>query len=459
MKIVVIGTGYVGLVQGVCLAELGNEVACIDIDQAKIAKLKKGVSPIYEPGIEEMIVKNSAAGRIEFSTDLKGHIKTSEIIFIAVGTPPDETGRADLKYVLAAAQEIGRNLAGYQIIVNKSTVPIGTGERVRQTIARHYNGDFDVVSNPEFLKEGTAVEDFMHPDRIVIGDANGGSAAKKVAKLYEVLNAPILITRLETAEMIKYASNSYLATQISFINSVANICEKVGADVAEVAKGMKLDKRIGEKAFLNAGLGYGGSCFPKDVEALMQIAKENHVPFKILNEVEAVNKKQRQQMALKIKKRFKDLKGKKIALWGIAFKPKTDDIREAPSITIIESLINLGAEITAFDPVAEANLKKIIPAVKFGRNALDVCREADALVVVTEWDEFKQIDLAKVKEVMKSAIVFDGRNLYSPAEMKRLGFEYYSIGRKDENGENSFDYRHYRPGRAVFSQAALGEEL
>ena len=429
MRIMVIGTGYVGLVQGVCLAELGNDVICIDLDRSKVEKLKKGISPIYEPGIEELLKKNIKAGRIKFSENLENHIDGNEIIFIAVGTPPDGDGRADLKFVLAAAETIGKNLKSYQIIVNKSTVPIGTGELVKSTIRKYYKGDFDVVSNPEFLKEGTALEDWMKPDRVVLGDSNGHKAAEKVAKLYEVLESPVLITNLETAEMIKYASNSYLATQISYINSVASICEKVGADAVEVAKGMKLDKRIGGKAFLSAGLGYGGSCFPKDVEALVQIAKDNDVDFKILEEVEVVNKLQREKFIQKVVKRLGDVKGKKIAVWGIAFKPKTDDIRMAPSITILEVLTALGAEITAFDTVAAENLHNIMPEIKFADKAIDACVDADALLIITEWDEFKQIDLKKIKSTMKTPIIFDGRNIYQPETLKNLGIEYYSIGR------------------------------
>jgi len=429
MKVLIIGTGYVGLVQGVCLAELGNDVVCIDLIEEKVAKLKKGISPIYEPGIEELIVKNIKAGRINFSTSLKDNIAETEIIFIAVGTPPDEDGRADLKYVLAAAEDIGKNLKRYAIVVNKSTVPIGTGEMVRKTIEKHYKGDFDVVSNPEFLREGSAIEDWMKPDRVVIGDSNGHKAAKKVAKLYEVLEAPVLITNLEAAEMIKYASNSFLATQISFINSIAQICEKVGADVCEVSRGMKLDGRIGKRAFLNAGLGYGGSCFPKDVEALIQIATDNHVNFKILEEVEAANKIQRTKFVEKIRSELKSLKGKKIAVWGIAFKPKTDDIRMAPSVAIIEQLEILGAKVVAFDPVAQENLNLIMPEVEFDDNATNACKDADALVIITEWDEFKHIDLKKIKKIMKKPAIFDGRNIYEPENMQELGFEYYSVGR------------------------------
>lgn len=429
MKVIVIGTGYVGLVQGVCLAELGNDVVCVDLDPNKIEKLKKGISPIYEPGIEELLKKNLKAKRIKFSTDLEQHVAGNEVIFIAVGTPPGEDGRADLKYVLAAADQIGKSLTDYQIIVNKSTVPIGTGQLVRKTIEKRYKGKFDVVSNPEFLREGSAIEDWMHPNRVVIGDSNGKEAAAKIAKLYEVLDSPILITNLETAEMIKYASNSFLATQISFINSVADICEKLGADVTKVAEGMKLDNRIGSKAFLNAGIGYGGSCFPKDVQALVQIASDCKVDFRILKEVERTNKLVRQNFIKKIKQKLGNLKDKKIAVWGIAFKPKTDDIREAPSVTVIESLINLGASVVAFDPVAEENLKKLIPEVAFKDSAIEVCRDADALVIITEWSEFKQIDLSPVKNALKNPIIIDGRNIYEPQAMQELGFDYHSIGR------------------------------
>jgi len=429
MKVLVIGTGYVGLVQGVCLAELGNEVICIDVISEKVEKLRQGISPIYEPGIEELITKNLKAERIKFSTSLKENIKDAEIIFIAVGTPPDEDGRADLKYVKEVAKEIGQSLDHYAIVVNKSTVPIGTGEMVRKTIEKYYKGDFDVVSNPEFLREGSAIEDWMKPDRVVIGDSNGHKAAKKVAKLYEVLEAPILITNLEAAEMIKYASNSFLATQISFINSIAGICEKVGADVVEVSKGMKLDGRIGKRAFLNAGLGYGGSCFPKDVEALVQIAADNKVDFKILEEVEATNQLQRIKFVEKIKAELGTLKGKKIAVWGIAFKPKTDDIRMAPSIPVIKQLVALGAKIVAFDPVAQDNLLRIMPEVNFVAKAVDACRDADALAIITEWDEFRHIDLAKIKRLMKSPMIFDGRNIYDPGAMKEKGLKYFSIGR------------------------------
>lgn len=431
MKIIIIGTGYVGLVQGVCLAELGNEVKCVDIDENKIEKLNKGISPIYEPGIEELLKRNLKSGRIKFGASIKDYMLGNEMVFIAVGTPSEEDGHADLKYVLAASEEIGKNLSHYQIIINKSTVPIKTGRLVKETIQKYYKGDFDVVSNPEFLKEGSAVDDFMHPDRIVIGCNGNKKAAEKVADLYTVLSTPALITDLETAEMIKYASNSYLASQISFINSVAAICEKVGANIEDVARGMKMDKRIGEKSFLNAGIGYGGSCFPKDVKSLIQIAKDNGADFRILEETETVNKLQRLKFVEEIKNKLKEIRNKKIAVWGIAFKPKTDDIREAPSVAILGGLIDLGAKIFAYDPVAENNFKKLFPDVNFCSSSLEACEDAEALLIITEWSEFKQADLEKVHKKMKNPLIFDGRNIYSPERMKELGFNYISIGRPE----------------------------
>ena len=429
MRIVVIGTGYVGLVQGVALAELGNEVVCIDVDEQKVAKLKEGFSPIYEPGIEELIKKNLRQERIVFDTKLKKHINHADIAFIAVGTPSDESGRADLKYVVTAAEEIGKNLKKSIVVVNKSTVPIGTGEMVKNTIKKYYNGEFNVVSNPEFLREGSALDDFFHPDRVVIGCNGDKKAAEKIAALYKVLNCPIVITNLETAEMIKYASNSFLATQISFINSIANVCEKVGADAADVSRGMKLDKRIGERAFLNAGIGYGGSCFPKDVSAMVEIAKESGEDFKILEEVEATNKAQRQRFIKKIVETLGKVKGKRIAIWGIAFKAKTDDIREAPAITIMEALIALGAEVLAYDPVAVENASQAVPEAIYVNRPQDACKRADALVIVTDWDEFKQVDLNEIGGLMRQKLIFDGRNIYNVDDVKTAGIEYFSVGR------------------------------
>ncbi len=433
MKIAVVGTGYVGLVQGVCMAELGNDVVCIDVDKAKVETLRKSKSPIYEPGIEELIKKNLEAGRVRFETDLSTVLNDCEVVFIAVGTPPDEDGKADLQYVLQVAEQIGKNLKKNGIVVvNKSTVPIGTGQLVRQKISEHFSGDFDVVSNPEFLREGTALEDFMKPDRVVLGAANGRQAAEKIANLYDVLGCPILITDLETAEMIKYASNSFLATQISYINSLSHLCEKVGANVDEVAAGMKLDKRIGERAFLSAGLGYGGSCFPKDVQALVQIAKENEVPFKILEEVENVNQDQRKIFTDRVKDIVGPLKGKRIAIWGLAFKPKTDDIREAPALTVLKTLLDEGATVVAYDPVAEENVKSHLrPSAKmiYVKNSYEACEKADALLVLTEWDEFRQPDFDRLKSSLIKPVIIDGRNIFDPATMADLGFNYSCIGK------------------------------
>ncbi|OGD66825.1 UDP-glucose 6-dehydrogenase [Candidatus Berkelbacteria bacterium RIFCSPHIGHO2_12_FULL_36_9] len=427
MKITVIGTGYVGLVQTACLADLGNEVWGIDIDKKKIEGLKKGIIPIYEPGLEE-IVKRNYQQRLFFDTNLAPAVKKTEIIFIAVGTPPKDDGQADLTYVEKAAEEIAKNMNGYKLIVNKSTVPIGTGDMVEKIIKKYYKGKFDVASNPEFLREGSAVSDFMEPDRIVVGNANW-KVKDILSKLYQPLNCPILYTDIKTAEMIKYASNSMLATQISFINSLANICERVGANVDEVAKGMKLDKRIGKYAFLSAGIGYGGSCFPKDVKALIQIARRHDYHFKLLEEVENVNYSQRQYFIDKILKTLKGTKNKTVAIWGLAFKPKTDDMREAPSIDIISALLEQKIKVRAYDPVAEKEAKKIFPKLSFHKGPYETAKDADLLTVVTEWDEFKQIDLNKLKKTMKKPVIVDGRNVYDSKEMSTYGFEYVSVGR------------------------------
>lgn len=430
MKVLVIGTGYVGLVQGVCLAEIGHEITCIDVDAKKVQKLKKAVSPIYEPGIEDLIKKNVKGGRLSFDTSLKKHINVSDVVFIAVGTPSDEDGSADLKYVFAVAEEIGRHLKKEAIVVTKSTVPVGTNRKVKDVIASHYEGDLEVISNPEFLREGSAIEDFMHPDRIVIGFHENQKAAEKVAALYKPLKAPVLMTDLETAEMIKYASNSFLAVEISFINTIAQVCEHVGADVKKVAKGMKLDKRIGPKAFLAAGLGYGGSCFPKDVKALIRIAKDHKVDFRILKDTEAVNKEQRQRFVLKIQKTLGSLRGKRIAVLGVAFKPETDDIREAPAITVIEALTGLGAEVVVYDPVAQANVKKRMPGLHFAFNIATACKGAHAVAIMTEWREFKGANWQKIAKTMDQPLMFDGRNMFEKEEMQRAGMRYFSIGRK-----------------------------
>lgn len=427
MKICVIGTGYVGLVTGVCMADLGNDVTCVDIDVKKIANLKKNILPIYEPGLEELVKRNKA--RITFTTDLKIGVKKSDIIFIAVGTPPKENGEADLSYVKSAAKTIGKNINGYKIIVDKSTVPVGMGDLVESIIEDNSKNKhkFDVVSSPEFLKEGSAIYDFMNPDRVVIG-AKNRQAAETVAQIFKPLNTKVVITDLRSAEMIKYASNSFLATKISFINEIANICEKVGADVETVASGMGLDRRIG-RLFLNAGAGFGGSCFPKDVSALVNIArKEDYEPL-ILNSVVEVNRLQKKHLLNKIKRMLGTIEGRQIGILGIAFKPNTDDIREAVAIEIMSALLEKGCRIKAFDPVAMPNAKKELKGVNYVKDAYAAASGVECLVVMTEWNEFKELDLKKIKSLMKKHIIVDGRNIYDPAKMKKLGFEYTGIGR------------------------------
>lgn len=429
MKVTVIGTGYVGLVQGVCLAEIGHNVVCIDIDEAKIENLKKGISPIYEPGIEDLIKKNIENGRLTCDVDFRKYLNDSDVTFIAVGTPPDEDGRADLSVVFALAEEIGKNLIGHAIIVTKSTVPMGTNRKMMELISKNYKGEFAVISNPEFLREGLAIDDFLNPDRVVLGYDKNRKAAERVAELYVSLNTEILITNLETAEMIKYAANAFLATEISYINSIARLCEKVGADVESVSEGLKLDKRIGKKAFLSAGLGYGGSCFPKDVKALIQIARDNKVDNNLLEAVEEINLTQRHYFILKIKNSLGDLSGKRIAILGMAFKPETDDMRESPAINIAEGLLSLGAELVAYDPVAQENAKKLIPELVFAESMENACENADAVAIITDWSEFKDIDWVNIISKMKNPLVFDGRNMFDPEKMKEIGVSYFPIGR------------------------------
>lgn len=444
MKISVIGTGYVGLVTGTCLAESGNNVVCMDIDEGKIAMLNSGKVPIYEPGLEELIRRNVAHGRLSFTTDMSRAVKSSNVIFIAVGTPPGEDGSADLKYVINVAREIGRYMNGYKVVVNKSTVPVGTGERVKAAVAAKTRFKFDVVSNPEFLKEGSAVDDFMKPDRVVIG-ADRARAMEIMQELY----APFvrkgdrtLVMDIRSAEMTKYASNAMLATKISFINEMAIICASLGADIDSVRRGMGYDKRIGFE-FMFPGVGYGGSCFPKDVKALVQTARDHGVEAKVLRAVEAVNDRQKSLLsnmiiahfaamsAKKSVKTAKPLAGKTIALWGLAFKPRTDDMREAPSVVIINSLLRAGAAVKAHDPVAMNEARKIFKKrVQFSEDDYETLRGADALAVVTEWSEFRKPDFQKIKRLLKKPIIFDGRNIYEQAELRKMGFTYYSIGRK-----------------------------
>jgi UDPglucose 6-dehydrogenase len=444
MKISVIGTGYVGLVTGTCLAETGNDVICMDIDGRKIEMLNSGVVPIYEPGLEELIKRNVAHGRLGFTTDMPLAVKSSDIIFIAVGTPPGEDGSADLKYVLGAAGEIGKYLNGYKVVINKSTVPVGTADKVRAAVLGRTKHKFDVVSNPEFLKEGAAIEDFMKPDRVVIG-VDSPKAAALMQELYAPFvrtGRPVLVMDIRSAEMTKYASNAMLAVKISFINEMALICAGLGADIDNVRKGMGFDRRIGFE-FLFPGVGYGGSCFPKDVKALVQTASANGVDAKVLQAVEEVNERQKSLLSRMILGHFaggtgkgaaggrKPLSGKTIAIWGLSFKPRTDDMREAPAVVIINNLLRAGAVVKAHDPIAMPEGRKIFKnRIQFMEDGYEALRGADALAVVTEWSEFRTPDFKKMKRLMKRPVIFDGRNIYNQEELRKLGYTYYGIGRR-----------------------------
>ena len=429
-QICVIGVGYVGLVTAACFADLGNRVVALDVDEQRVENLKTGIMPIYEPGLEELVKRNTKSGRLSFTTSYADALKGAEFAFIAVGTPSGVEGNADLQYVDAAARSIARNMMGPLIIINKSTVPIGTGDWVADIVrsAQPEPIDFAVVSCPEFLREGSAIGDFMNPHRNVIGSLDR-DAANKVAQLHLPLRAPIVITDLRTAEMIKYASNAFLATKISFINELADLCELVGADVKEVAAGMGYDARIG-RHFLDAGLGWGGSCFPKDVEALAYMAKVKGLNPRIMNQVMEVNYDRRKAVAGHLEKLLGgSLRGKTIGLLGLAFKPNTDDMRDAPSIDISNSLIAAGAKVRGYDPVARKTAAPLMPAVEIFDDVYKMAEGCDALVVVTEWNEFKQLDLEKLKELLECPVVYDGRNIYDPALMKELGFSYRAIGR------------------------------
>ncbi len=434
MKISIIGTGYVGLVSGTCFAETGNKVICVDIDNNKIQNLRSGNIPIYEPQLDVLFERNVRQGRLEFTSSLKEAVDQSELIFLALPTPPGEDGSADLSYVLKVAKELGEIISEYKVIVDKSTVPVGTAEKVTSAIQQNAKVDFDVVSNPEFLREGFAVEDFLKPDRVVIGTSS--SRAKKVMEeLYRPFvrqGNPIIFMDEKSAELTKYAANSFLATKISFMNEIANICELLEADVDKVRIGIGSDTRIG-KRFLFPGIGYGGSCFPKDVQALIKSSSQVGYDFKILNSVEEVNTNQKTIIVPKIKNYFgNDLRGKKIALWGLAFKPDTDDIREAPSRYIIDELLECGAKICAFDPEAMDNMKAIYSdKISFGANNYEILENADALLIATEWSVFRNPDFTRVSQLMKEKVIFDGRNLYDIQKMTSLGYRYYSIGRKD----------------------------
>lgn len=436
MNLTVIGTGYVGLVSGVCFADLGNNVVCVDKDGTKIEMLLQGEVPIYEPGLKELIAKNTAEGRLSFSTDISAPVQDAEIVFIAVGTPQQPNGEANLQYIEQAAREIAVALNGYKIIVTKSTVPVGTNERVKQIIGELTTYPFDVVSVPEFLREGSAIKDTLYPDRVIIG-AESKEAAETIAFLHRPLTSNIIVTDIRSAEMIKYASNAFLATKISFINEIANICEKVGADVTLVAKGMGEDRRIGA-SFLNAGIGYGGSCFPKDTHALIQIAGNVEYDFKLLRSVVEVNQMQRFNVISKLQESLENLDGKTIGIWGLAFKPNTDDVREAPALEIIPALIARGAKVKVYDPIAMDKFRKEYnhEAVIWSSDAIAAAAECDALCLLTEWDDFVKTDLRQIEKVMGRPILVDGRNVFSQEQIEETDFTYYSVGRPMMNRLN-----------------------
>ncbi len=433
MHVGVIGTGYVGLVTGACFAEMGNEVTLMDIDEAKIQALSRGVIPIYEPGLTQMIERNVSEKRLNFTTDLKATVERSFINFIAVGTPPDDQGKADLNQVFNVAKEIGQSISAYKIVVTKSTVPVGTTHKVREIIAQQTSHPFDVASNPEFLKEGNAIDDCMKPDRVVVGvdDVRVGEILRELYSPFVRTGKPILVMDIISSEMTKYAANGMLATKISFINELSRLCEKVGADVEMIRSGIGLDQRIGPQ-FLFAGIGYGGSCFPKDVEALIKTGEENGVELSILQSVQKVNKEQRNLFFDKILKHYGEdsIKGKLFAIWGLSFKPKTDDMREAPSIDVIRKLLEYGAKVRAFDPVAmESAGQTLGDSIEYAAGNYECVEDANGLIIFTEWNEFRHPNFSRIKEGLVEPVIFDGRNLYNPAKLKEEGFTYYSIGR------------------------------
>jgi UDPglucose 6-dehydrogenase len=440
MNIAIVGTGYVGLVTGTCFADVGIHVTCVDIDKTKIENLKKGISPIYEPGLDDMIERNVKKGRLHFTTDLGSIVNETEVIFIAVGTPPDEDGSADLKYVLAVASEVGKNMNKYLLVVTKSTVPVGTAKKVREAVQKELNArnaklEFDVASNPEFLKEGAAIDDFMKPDRIVVGieSKRGEEVMNRLYKPFVLNGHPVIFMDIPSAEMTKYAANAMLATKISFINDIANLCEIMGADVNMVRKGIGSDTRIGTK-FIYPGIGYGGSCFPKDVKALIRTADENKYSMRVLKAVEEVNDEQKSILFRKVMKYFKnDLSGKQIALWGLSFKPQTDDMREAPSLVIIQKLLEAGAHVIAYDPVAMHECKRRIgDIISYANEPYEALKDSDCLLIATEWPEFRIPELSQMKQLLKKPAIFDGRNIYNAKEMKKEGFDYFCIGIKNK---------------------------
>lgn len=429
-QICVIGTGYVGLVTGVCFSDLGNRVTCLDVDKSRIQNLIKGIMPIYEPGLEQLVAQNVSAERLRFTTDYQDALKQCEFAFVAVGTPSGTEGEADLQYIRAAAESIADLVDHPIIVVNKSTVPVGTGDWVAEVIRKRREGkplDFKVVSNPEFLREGSAINDFMNPDRVVLGSEDK-EAANQVAQLYSSLRCPILVTDLRTAEMIKYASNAFLATRISFINEIANMCEEMGADVKEVATGMGMDKRIGH-AFLDAGLGWGGSCFPKDVKALEHMAVLHGTHPQLLQAVMEINRNQRRRVVVKLRRALGKLNDTTIGVLGLSFKPNTDDVREAPSLEVIHLLQNEGANIQAYDPQARETAAQFLKGVKICENPYQVAEGADAIVLATEWNEFKQLDFERIKKLMRKPVIMDARNLWDAEKLRSLGFQYFGVGR------------------------------
>jgi UDPglucose 6-dehydrogenase len=431
MKIAVVGTGYVGLVAGACLAENGNEVICVDKDPVKIRLLQRGKIPIYEPGLEELVRRNKAEKRLTFTNALARGARNSEIIFIAVGTPTGEDGSADLQHVLGVARDLARAMNGYKVVVNKSTVPVGTAARIREVIRRETTHPFSVVSNPEFLKQGAAIDDFMKPDRVVIGaeDPRAATLMKELYAPFTRTGAPIMLMDCASAELCKYAANAMLATRISFMNEVANVCEAVGADVDQVRRAVASDRRIGP-SFLFPGVGYGGSCFPKDVKAMLRFAATKDYEFQILRAVEAVNERQKLRLLVKMESHFGSLKGKRIAVWGLAFKPRTDDMREAPAVPLIHNLLSAGASVHAYDPEATKVARGIFGSkISYAENSYAALTGADALAIVTEWNEFREPDYARMRKLMRAPVIFDGRNIYSPEQIRAQGFTYFSMGR------------------------------
>ncbi len=430
MKITMIGTGYVGLVSGACFSDLGNDVTCLDINEEKINKLRAGNIPIYEPGLKEIVQRNANEGRLTFSTSYEDAIAGREVVFICVGTPQLPSGKADLKYIFQAAESIAQHINNFTVIVQKSTVPVGTAQRIEEIIKSKTNVEFEIVSNPEFLKEGAAVKDFQNPDRIIIG-TEGERAQKVIENLYRPhsrVNRPILFMKRETAELVKYASNAMLATRISFMNALTPFCEKTGADIKEVAKGMGLDGRIGPR-FLQASPGYGGSCFPKDIRAIIDFLESSQVNAQFFRAIDQLNEFHKKSHLNRIRKFVSELRNKKIAIWGLSFKPRTDDIRESASLTLIEQLLEQGANVSAYDPEAIENTKKVFPNIEYAQNPYEAVNGASAVVIMTEWDVFRSIDLNKVKELILEKNIIDCRNIYDPQEVKNLGFNYAGVGR------------------------------